>query len=105
MASAAYPLIATDFYQLLDTSDVPGGVANIVTGPPSELAPVLASHADVGAVWSFSGDDLALEIERAASGNLKRTWVPGSHDWTHSNAPLFRDAATEVKTIWVPYGE
>ena len=108
VASDPFPLAATDFYQVLDTSDVPGGVVNILTGSHAELAPVLASHMDVDAAWSFSGADISATVERAAAGNLKRTWVNNAlaRDWTgpEGEGREFLDAATEVKTVWVPYG-
>jgi aldehyde dehydrogenase (NAD+) len=107
--SEPYPLAATDFYQLLDTSDVPAGVANIVTGRHATLGPVLAAHLDVDAVWSFSSTDLSGEIERLSAGNLKRTWVNHgrARDWAGPNGAdhAFLEAATEIKTVWVPYGE
>ncbi len=105
--SEPYPLAATDFYQVLDTSDVPGGVVNIVTGAHDELAPVLAQHLDVDAVWSFSGADLSREIEHGAAGNLKRSWVNYGHarDWTgDTDMRAFLEQATEIKSVWVPYG-
>jgi len=106
-ASEAFPLTATDFYQVLDTSDVPAGVVNILTGPHSELAGTMASHMDVDTVWSFSSSDLSQQIEHASAGNLKRTWVNNgrARDWYTTDAHAFLEAATEVKTIWVPYGE
>jgi aldehyde dehydrogenase (NAD+) len=108
VASEPFPLAATDFYQVLDTSDVPGGVVNILTGRHADLAPVLASHTDVEAVWSFSSSDLSAEIERGAAGNLKRTWVNDgrARDWTGDagEGRVFLDAATDTKTVWVPYG-
>ncbi len=107
--SEAYPLAATDFYQVLETSDVPGGVVNIVTGPAAELAKTLAGHMDVDAVWSFSSADISALIEREAAGNLKRTWVnhARARDWfgTVGEGRQFLAQATEVKTVWVPYGE
>ena len=109
VASEPYPLAATDFYQLLDTSDVPGGVVNILTGSHSELAKPLAGHLGVDAVWSFSSSDLSATIEKEAAGNLKRTWVNHgrARNWANSEGEGrdFLSAATEVKTIWVPYGE
>ena len=109
MASEPYPLVATDFYQVLDTSDLPGGVVNILTGPHAELAPTLAAHMDIDAVWSFSSTDLAQLIEGKAAGNLKRTWVNNraGRDWLGAmgEGRVFLDAATEVKNIWIPYGE
>ena len=109
VTSEPYPLAATDFYQVLDTSDVPGGVVNILTGSHAELAPTLAGHMDVDAVWSFSSSDLSKVIEHAAAGNTKRTWVNfgKSRDWHGADGEgrEFLAHATEVKTIWVPYGE
>lgn len=108
VASEPFPLAATDFYQVLDTSDVPGGVVNILTGRHAELAPTLAQHMDVEAVWSFSSTDLSAEIERGAALNLKRTWVNNgrNRDWMggEGEGRTFLDAATETKTVWVPYG-
>ncbi|WP_431298549.1 aldehyde dehydrogenase family protein [Tabrizicola sp. BL-A-41-H6] len=107
--SAAYPLAATDFYQVLDTSDLPAGVVNIVTGPPADLAKSLAGHMDVDAVWSFSSQNLVSLIEREAALNVKRTWVNNGHarNWMGSagEGREFLRHATEIKTIWVPYGE
>ncbi len=109
VASEPYPLAATDFYQVLDTSDLPGGVVNILTGSHAELAPTLAAHLDIDAVWSFSSTDLSAVIEKKAAGNLKRTWVNHARDrdWTGpaGEGREFLDAATEVKSIWIPYGE
>jgi aldehyde dehydrogenase (NAD+) len=109
VASEPFPLAATDFYQVLETSDVPGGAVNILTGSHAELAPHLAGHLDVDAVWSFSSTDLSVAIETASAGNLKRTWVNNgrARDWFAPAAEgrAFLDAATEVKNIWVPYGE
>lgn len=102
--SAAYPLAATDLYQVLETSDVPGGVVNIVAGDPGALADTLAKHLGVDAVWSFGDPALAVPIERAAAGNLKRTWVTRM-GWGAAEGREFLAAATEVKTVWVPYGE
>ncbi|WP_289149795.1 aldehyde dehydrogenase family protein [uncultured Salipiger sp.] len=108
VASEPFPLAATEFYQVLDTSDVPGGVVNILTGSHAELAPTLAGHADVDAVWSFSGAPLSEVVERHAAGNLKRSWVNDgmARDWTGPDGEgrAFLDAATEVKTVWIPWG-
>lgn len=103
-ASEPFPLAATDFYQVLETSDVPAGVVNIVTGSHAELAPTLASHLDIDAVWSFSSSDLSAEIEKASAGNLKRTWVNNATAMTPSTADYLA-ASTEIKNIWIPYGE
>ncbi|EAU45167.1 aldehyde dehydrogenase family protein [Salipiger bermudensis] len=108
VASEPFPLAATEFYQVLETSDVPGGVVNILTGSHAELAPTMASHMDIEAVWSFSGADLSTEIERGAAGNLKRAWVnyAQDRDWMGADGEgrAFLEAATEVKTVWIPWG-
>ena len=98
--SRAYPLAATDLVQVLETSDVPAGVVNILTGDPAELAPHMAKHNDIDAVWSFGEASFAAPIEAGSIGNLKRTWVTQKP----SHPELLR-AATEVKNIWIPYGE
>jgi aldehyde dehydrogenase (NAD+) len=107
--SEAFPLAATDLYQVLETSDLPGGVVNIVTGSHAELAKTLAGHMDVDAVWSFSSTDLAALIEGESAANLKRTWVNRgrARDWfgPEGEGREFLRQATEVKTVWVPYGE
>jgi aldehyde dehydrogenase (NAD+) len=73
--SERHPLAATDFYQLLDTSDVPGGVVNIVTGRRDELSETLAGHDDVDAMWYFGGAEGSTMVERLSTGNMKRTFV------------------------------
>ncbi|MGZ8470422.1 MAG: aldehyde dehydrogenase family protein [Gemmatirosa sp.] len=106
--SERHPLAATDFYSVLDTSDVPGGVINIVTGPRDALATVLAEHDDVDAVWYFGGAEGAAAVERASAGNMKRTWAEWTpRDWHAADAEgrEFLRAATQVKNVWVPYGE
>lgn len=108
-ASEPFPLAATDFIQILETSDVPGGVVNILTGPQADIADPLAKHMDVDAIWSFGSKELSAIIEKAAAGNLKRTWVNHgfARDWwsDEGEGQEFLQAATEVKNIWVPYGE
>ena len=104
IASNPFPLMAAELYQLLETSDVPGGVVNILTGDHAELAQPVAAHMDINAVWSFSGADISASIEEASAGNLKRTWVNNGT----AIAPTAKEmlaAATEVKNIWIPYGE
>ena len=105
--SQVAPLSATDFYQILDTSDLPAGVVNIVTGSHQDLAKPLAGHMDVDAVWSFSSSPISKTIEVESAGNIKRTWVNNarSFDWYAPEGRKFLQAATEVKTIWIPYGE
>jgi aldehyde dehydrogenase (NAD+) len=108
--SESAPLAATDFYQVIDTSDVPGGVVNIVTGLRGELVETLAAHDDVDGLWYFAADDGSAAVERLSAGNMKRTWVTygRARDWrdeTHAEGEEFLRRATQVKNIWVPYGE
>ncbi|MHB1194894.1 MAG: aldehyde dehydrogenase family protein [Longimicrobiales bacterium] len=108
--SRAAPLLATDLYQVLDTSDVPGGVVNIVTGLHDELVPTLAAHDDVDGIWYFGSAEGSAAVERASIGNLKRTWVSYGRtmDWMsaiHAEGHEFLREATQVKNIWIPYGE
>ncbi|MCX7557961.1 aldehyde dehydrogenase family protein [Sulfitobacter sp. F26204] len=108
-ASEPFPLVATDFVQVLETSDMPGGVVNILTGPQADVAEPMARHLDVDAVWSFGAAELCGLVEKASTGNLKRTWVNNgmARDWmsAQGEGKAFLQAATEVKNIWVPYGE
>jgi aldehyde dehydrogenase (NAD+) len=107
--SMANPLIATDLYQVLETSDVPAGVINIVTGVPDELARVLAAHDDVDGIWYFGSREMSAEVERLSAGNMKRTWVSLGQDreWDDpsSAGEEFLEQATQIKNIWIPYGE
>ena len=107
--STRAPLPATDLYQVLDTSDLPGGVVNIVTGLRDELTPVLAAHDDVDGMWYFGTAEGSAVVERLSAGNMKRTWVDygRGRDWADPRAAgeEFLEQATQVKNIWVPYGE
>jgi aldehyde dehydrogenase (NAD+) len=108
VSSQSMPLIATDFYQVLETSDVPGGAINIVTGARDELAKTLAEHDEVAALW-YHGDNSAM-IEKASAGNLKATWVNNGKllnwfDPEQSQGHEYLRHATQVKNIWIPYGE
>ncbi|HEX4681295.1 MAG TPA: aldehyde dehydrogenase family protein [Gemmatimonadaceae bacterium] len=107
--SAEHPLAATDFYSVLETSDVPAGVVNIVTGDKDALAKVLAEHDDVEAVWYFGNRDGVRAVELASASNMKRTWATWhDRDWfdrDHAEGREFLRAATHVKNVWVPYGE
>jgi aldehyde dehydrogenase (NAD+) len=103
-------LLATDLYQVFDTSDVPGGAINIVTGRKGELTKVLAAHDDVDGIWYFGDKAGSGEVERLSTGNMKRTWVSDGivRDWTNpaqGRGEEFLRQATHVKNIWVPYGE
>jgi aldehyde dehydrogenase (NAD+) len=107
--SESAPLAATDLYQVLDTSDLPGGVVNIVTGLRDELAEVLAAHDDVDGVWYFGGQEGSAAVERLSAGNMKRTWASNGRprDWfgrEEGEGAEFLRHATEIKNIWIPYG-
>ena len=106
--SERWPLPATDLYQVLETSDLPGGVINIVTGTRKELAPVLAAHDDVDGIWFYGPREEAAEVEKLSAGNMKRTHVEwDAVDWMDDRAGQgeeFLREATQVKNIWVPYG-
>jgi len=103
------PLSATDFYQVLDTSDVPGGTINIVTGNRDELISVLAKHDDVDGVWFFGSEAGSKQVELLSADNMKCTFVNhGKHrDWMnskHGQGSEFLRQASQIKNIWVPYG-
>jgi aldehyde dehydrogenase (NAD+) len=108
--SPVHPLAATDFYQVLDTSDLPAGVVNIVTGARNELAKTLAEHDDVSALWFFGSKAGSAAVEKASAGNLKPVWSTGGRriDWLKleqaQGADYLRHAC-QVKNIWLPYGE
>jgi aldehyde dehydrogenase (NAD+) len=104
------PLSATDCYQVLETSDVPAGVINIVTGERDVLSKVLAEHDDVEAMWYFGSREGGKLVELASAGNMKRTWVSYGHprNWLareQGEGQEFLREATQVKNIWIPYGE
>jgi acyl-CoA reductase-like NAD-dependent aldehyde dehydrogenase len=101
VASETHPLAAIELAEALATSDVPGGVVNILTGHRSELAPWLASHMDVNAIDLGSADGDAPELERAAAANVKRV-VHGQAD---AQSPWEVAAFLELKTVWHPVGQ
>ncbi|MDP3341277.1 aldehyde dehydrogenase family protein [Frigidibacter sp.] len=105
--AASRPFSATDLSQVLDCSDVPDGVVNIVTGPKEELAAVLARHDEVAALWYAGGAEGRAMVEAESTGNLKPVWATANLDWTgpQGQGRTFLQRATQVKTIWVPYGE
>jgi aldehyde dehydrogenase (NAD+) len=108
--SERHPLSATDFYQVLETSDVPAGVVNIVTGPKETLTKVLADHDDIDSVWYFGTAEGSKTVEYSSAGNMKRTWVNYGRprnwlDREQGEGEEFLREATQVKNIWTPYGE
>jgi aldehyde dehydrogenase (NAD+) len=107
--SEAHPLAATDLYQVFETSDLPAGVVNIVTGARDALAKVLAEHDDVEAMWYCGSDDGVKLVELSSASNMKRTWCPSpGTDWyddVEGEGREFLREAVQVKNIWIPYGE
>ena len=107
--SQTHPLAATDLTQVFETSDLPGGVINIVTGEREVLTKTLAEHDDVDGLWYFGTGDGAKAVETASAGNLKQTWCEegAARNWLSAEGQgrNFLTRATQVKNIWVPYGE
>ena len=103
------PLAATEFYTVLETSDVPDGVINVITGAKDPLAKVLADHDDVDGIWYFGTAAGVKAVELASAANMKRTWAfARSRDWLdprQGEGREFLRHASEVKNIWIPYGE
>ena len=107
--SERFPLPALDLVQVLETSDVPAGVVNVLSGLHREVVPTLAAHDDVDQLWDFVDDALSGEAERRSAGNLKRVWVDRERavDWIRPSdgaSELLLRKGTRVKNIWVPYG-
>ncbi|MDQ2715724.1 MAG: aldehyde dehydrogenase family protein, partial [Chloroflexota bacterium] len=110
LPSQQAPLSATDCYQVLETSDLPAGVVNIVTGEREALSQVLTDHEDVEAMWYFGTEEGSTRVELGSTSNMKRTWVNYGHtrNWLsveQGEGQEFLREATHVKNIWVPYGE
>jgi aldehyde dehydrogenase (NAD+) len=108
--SETYPLITSDLYQLFDTSDLPGGAVNIVTGYQSQLLKTLAEHNDVDAIWCFADEASAAAAKSFSVGNLKQVFTNEGRtiDWfdvKQGEGRWFLEHAVQVKNIWVPYGE
>jgi len=108
--SERYPLIIGELYQLFDTSDLPGGVVNLVAGRPVELAKTLAEHDGIEAIWCFRSDEEANAVRAASIGNMKQVFTNDGreYDWfnpAQAEGRWFLQHATQVKNIWVPYGE
>jgi aldehyde dehydrogenase (NAD+) len=108
--SEAYPLVTGDLYQVFETSDLPGGAVNIVTGRCSELMKVLAEHADVDAVWCFADQASSAAVKALSIGNLKQVFTSEGRaiDWfsvDQGEGRWFLHHAVQIKNVWVPYGE
>ncbi|KAJ1131649.1 hypothetical protein NDU88_009984 [Pleurodeles waltl] len=108
--SEQFPLPALDFYQVFDTSDLPGGVVNILTGGRDHLAKFLVEHQDVQAMWYFGSDQGSKFVEWSSAENVKRTWVNygSQRNWADPEQGAgeeFLYHATQCKNIWIPMGE
>jgi len=108
--SEIYPLIIGDLYQVFETSDLPGGVVNMVSGRRDELLKVLAEHDDVDAIWSFATEASSVAAKSLSVGNLKQVFSNEGRaiDWfsiEQGEGRWFLHHATQVKNTWVPYGE
>ena len=107
--SESQPLSATDLYTVLESSDLPPGVLNIVTGARDALAKTLAEHDDIEGIWYWGSRDGVKAVEYASAANMKRTWCHAySPDWYSAADAEGREylrEATQVKNIWIPYGE
>jgi acyl-CoA reductase-like NAD-dependent aldehyde dehydrogenase len=112
VASETAPLPAITLAEVLATSDLPGGVVNLLTGRPAEIAPWLASHMDVNAIdlTGIGDPELATELETAAAENLKRVVRPPADaggpepDWSADPGLDRLRAFLETKTVWHPVG-
>lgn len=102
--SEAHPIPVLELIQVLETSDVPGGVLNVVSGPIAELAKTLAEHEDVDALWSVGRPELNALVEAGSVSNLKQTWCPSVEEALSHPREMMR-RASQVKNIWVPVGE
>jgi aldehyde dehydrogenase (NAD+) len=107
--SETAPLSVTDLYQVIETSDVPNGVINIVTGSTATLARTLAEHDGVDAIWCAGDAETSTMIEKASVGNLKQTWTTRGLYYDLADRQKFEGdyllrRATQVKNVWVPYG-
>ena len=108
--SRPFALVATDFYQLLETSDVPSGVINIVTGDSAELVTVLAKHDDVAGLWVAGPEAECTDAKKFSVGNMKIIWTNNGKqlDWfdnLQSEGREWMRRASQVKNVWIPYGE
>ncbi len=107
--SSQTALLATDFYQILNTSDLPGGVINIITGDRESLTDTMAKHYDIDGFWYWGSAEGSKQVEFESAATMKRTWVNNGKyfDWTSNeqiDQDLFLRKSVEIKNVWVPYG-
>lgn len=104
-------LLATELYQVLDTSDVPGGYINILTAKDNELNSTLSKHENIDGIWYFGKSQSSqTDIIKNSTSNIKRYWCPNEKniDWTNTSKEFldeFLYQSTQIKNIWIPYGE
>ena len=108
--SQKFASVALELVQTFETSDVPAGVINIVTGNKQELAEQLAGHAEADAMWCWAGPELVSSVESISAKDLKRLWVndDADRDWIdpmQGEGLEFLRNASEIKNIWTPYGD
>ncbi len=101
--SSENPIPAVELYRILEMSDIPAGVVNIVTGLQDELIPTLADHDGVDSIWYFGPPEGAADVELRSCGNLKQTWATRYEPWL--DIRYLCERATQVKNIWIPMGE
>ena len=107
--SPSYPLIANDLIQVTETSDIPAGAVNLISGNPTELIETLAAHEDLNGIWVFGTEEEVHQAKRLSTSNLKRVWSNEGQvvDW-YSSAAQGREwlrQASQSKNIWIPFGE
>lgn len=110
LASNQYPSIALELISVLETSDIPAGVVNIMAGPKAALSQQLAGHGEVDALWCWADNSINASVEQTSSMDLKRTWCHAEfdRDWLdpmQSEGIEFLHQATQTKNIWAPYGD
>ena len=104
-------LIATSLYQVFETSDIPAGSINILTTKTNELNDTITQHENVHGIWAFSGDPkVRSSIIHGTVFNLKRYWCPKNNfiDWSNTSEDFLNEflyEGSQVKNIWIPYGE
>jgi len=108
--SEKYPILALDMYQVFDTSDLPGGVVNILTGDRDHVTKYLAEHQDLDAMWYFGSPEGSKFVEDASAVNVKRTWVNfgQERDWMSTEqgqGEEFLYHSVQVKNVWLTMGD
>ena len=108
--SESYPLIVGDLYQVFETSDLPAGAVNLVTGRAAELLKVMAEHDDLDAIWCYGDAEMCATAKALSTGNLKQVWTNEGRELNffsrgQGEGRWYLEHAYQVKNVWVPYGE